>query len=250
LAERLGYPEGESIGDTFEDFINNFSFSRLTRYRGGADASGLRSTDLQDYGKYFSAAEKVAGVFKGGFSNGSTTAMVEAMGQMLGYLPYETSGFRRYAQTMMDVIYDLRGKTKFGFFKEPDTSGDGSLLGEKTSSKELLVDENGYWVPESETTRMLFFSSPLEKDKYIKSLGERDIEYAMHFAVSQGVLSMEHAEQILDKRFGVFNIKYVSRFWRWTKRYALLDSPWYFIDSMIEQGKATGSAILKHVLSG
>lgn len=250
LARRLGYPEGQSIGDSFDDFINNFSFSRLTRYTGNANASGLRSTDLQDYGKYFSSAEKVAGVFKSGFSNGSTTAMVEAMGQMLGYLPYESSGFRRYAQTMMDVIYDLRAKTKFGFFKEPDTNGDGSLKGEKTSSKEYLVDESGYWVPESESKRMLFFNSPLELDKNIKSLGERDIEYALRYVVSQGVLSKAHAEQILDKRYGIFNIPYVSRFWRWTKRYALLDSPWYFIDSMIEQGKATGSAILKHIFSG
>jgi|GEM_PF-4595497 len=245
--KELGLERG-SLGDNFEGFISNFNFSKFYDY------DSIRDTDLENYGKYFTLAEKVTSLFKAGFKGTSSEALQEALGTMTGYIPYSTSGYKRYAAVMLGSVYDLR-RNRTGRYEYAPTTVDGSLEGEKTANGELVVDENGYWVPaiqkkgkngEMEKVKNnhldLINESVMSKDMNIKSLRERDIEYAMRAAVAKGIIWKDDAEEFLDKRYG-------GRVWRWIKRALWFDSPYFLIDAALEESGKTIGAVAKHIFS-
>ena len=241
----------ESIGDTFEDFIKHFSFGRLSA------TEKFRGTDLKDYGGYFLKSGKVVDIFKGGFSGGATEAIAQIFGTMEGYLPYDSSGLRRFIIKEMEVMYSWDDKKwSVQVPKEEVKKGpngdlvDGNMDGKRLPNGEMMMDENGYWKSEM-STKMLYGDSLLGKSRMRKSRNERDIEYAVYAMVGSGTIDRETAEEFLDRRYGgIFKRnKYLSRAWRWIKRMAILDDPWILAEVGWEDGKKVAGAMLKQIFA-
>ena len=251
---KLGDKLGRKIdGKSLEEFMKNFSFNKLTTYR------ELRATDFADFGNYNVKMEKVIGAFKSGFKNGITPAMVEALGVMTGYDPWASSGYDRFAKKLLEVVYDLRRKKVGKFiqpgvkmFKDPESDwgafeylkgkSDWNLNGEVMDNGEYMVDENGYWVPASMDETMLWNESILEHNKFMKSLGLTDVEYAMRFAVNNGVITRGEMENFLEKRYG-------PKLWRWMRRNLWVNDPWFIWDAMVSEGEKTLGSVIKRIFS-
>jgi len=245
-AEELGV---ESIGDTFEDFIKNFSLGRLSA------TEKFRGTDLKDYGGYFIKSGVVVDIFKSGFAGGATEAVAKIFGTMEGYLPYDSSGLRRFIKKEMEVMYSWDDKKwSVEVPKEEVKKGpngeiiDGNLDGKKLPNGELMMDENGFWVSEK-SKKLLYFDSLLGKTRMRKSRNERDIEYAVYSMVGSGTMDRETAEEFLDSKYGgIFKKnKYTARTWRWIKRWALLDDPLILLEAAWDDGKKSVSGFFKYV---
>ena len=245
-AEELGV---ESIGDTFEDFIKNFSLGRLSA------TEKFRGTDLKDYGGYFIKSGAVVDIFKSGFAGGATEAVAKIFGTMEGYLPYDSSGLRRFIKKEMEVMYSWDDKKwSVEVPKEEVKKGpngeiiDGNLDGKKLPNGELMMDENGFWVSEK-SKKLLYFDSLLGKTRMRKSRNERDIEYAVYSMVGSGTMDRETAEEFLDSKYGgIFKKnKYTARTWRWIKRWALLDDPLILLEAAWDDGKKSVSGFFKYV---
>ncbi len=245
-AEELGV---ESIGDTFEDFIQNFSFGRLSA------TEKFRGTDLKDYGGYFLKSGAVVDIFKSGFAGGATEAVAKIFGTMEGYLPYDSSGLRRFIIKEMEVMYSWDDKKwSVEVPKEEVRKGpngnliDGNMDGKRLPNGELMMDENGYWVSEK-SRKMLYGDSLIGKSRMRKSRNERDIEYAVYSMVGSGTIDRDTVEEFLNKKYGgVFkNNKYMARAWRWIKRTAFLDDPLILFEAAWEDGKKSLGGFFKYV---
>jgi len=247
-AKELGV---ESIGDTFEAFIEHFSFGRLSA------TEKLRGTDLMDYGGYFLKSGQVVDIFKSGFGGGATEAIAKIFGTMEGYLPYDTSGLRRFMIKEMEVMYswdDRKWSVEVPKMKEKmGPNGkmvDGNMDGEMLPNKEIMTDENGYWVGKKDTIK-LRGDSLLGKSRMRRSRRERDIEYAVYSMVGTGTLDRDSAEEFLNSKYGgIFKKnRNAALAYRWLKRWVYLDDPWILLEVGWEEGKKVISAIFKQIFS-
>lgn len=236
--KRLGK---KNIGNLFEDFVKNFSYSRVCAYR------TMRATDMKDFGNYYLKSEAVTKVYKSGFYGGATKALVEIFGSIEGFLPYDTSGFRRFAVATMEQVFDWHKKRMT--IKEPETNADGDLNGKKTKDGKLVVDEYGHWVPKSIKQRTLWGKSVLQEDRFTIPYTEREVEYATYFLVRQGIIAKSDADKLLDGRYGglLKNSKYGAMAWRWAKRWLWLDDPAYLAEAAWDDGKKAMSGFFKYI---
>lgn len=254
----------ESIGDNFEDFVENFSFGRLSATK------KFRGTDLQDYGGYYLKSGAVVDIYKSGLGGGATEAIQKMFGTMEGYLPYDKSGFRRFAMKEMEVMYswdDRRLSVEI-----PETDADGRMSGGKMlPNGEIMTDETGQWAHTKER-KILLGKSLLEEGRMRKPRTERDIEYATYSMVGSGTLDRAAAEEFLDLKYGGWlkGIKWggikikvkgkdvvlvpgsrpFARMWRWLKRWAWLDDPAIFWEAAWDDGKKVLGSAWKQLFSG
>lgn len=263
----------EKIGDTFEDFIKNFSFGRLSA------TEKFRGTDLKDYGGYFLKSGAVVDIFKSGFAGGATEAIAKIFGTMEGYLPYDSSGLRRFIIKEMEVMYSWDDeKWSVEVPKEKVKKGpngelvDGNMDGKLLPNGEMMMDENGYWVSEMTTKKLnrgLLKDSLLGKTRMRKSRNERDIEYAAYSMVGSGTIDRDTVEEFLDMKYGGWlkNVKtkdlkikiggkevviikgsrVFARSWRWLKRWLTLDDPMILFEAAWEDGKKAAGGFFKYV---
>lgn len=251
----------ESIGSTFEDFIKNFSFGRLS------STQKFRGTDLQDYGGYYLKSGAVVDIYKGGLGGGATEAIAKAFGTMEGYLPYDKSGFRRFAMKEMEVMYSWDDRH---FSVEiPETNADGSMSGGKRlPNGEIMTDEMGQWAHKKER-KILWGQSLLEEGRMRRPRNERDIEYAAYSMVGSGTLDRAAVEEFLDLKYGGWlkGIKWdgikikkngreivlikpsrpFARMWRWFKRTLWLDDPVVLFEAAWDDGKKAVGGAMKYI---
>lgn len=259
-AEMMGV---ESIGNTFEDFIKNFSFGRLSA------TVKFRGTDLQDYGGYYLKSGQVVDIYKSGLGGGATEAIAKVFGTMEGYQPYDRSGFRRFAMKEMEVMYGWDDKH---FMKEvPKTNADGSMSGGKRlPNGEIMTDETGQWAHTNET-KILWGKSLLQEGRMRRPRNERDIEYAAYSMVGSGTLDRAAVEEFLDLKYGGWlkGIKWggikikvkgeeitlingsrpFARTWRWLKRMLWLDDPAILWEAAWDDGKKAVGGAFKYIFS-